>query len=270
MAEPILYNRIGQDYNLTRMADPTIAAELLRLLAGNANRKYLDIGCGTGNYTRALSDAGLPMHGVDPSIAMLEKARLTNSSIEWKEGVAENIPYTDLEFDGIIGTLTMHHWSNLELGFSELNRVLKPDGKLVLFTSTPEQMKGYWLNHYFPNMLQKSMEQMPSIEALQAAISGTSLSLVHLEKYFVQPDLKDHFMYIGKHHPELYFNNTIRNGISSFANLAHAREVQNGLEQLQIDLNSGNIHRIIANYTNDLGDYLFVCFHKKTDTELPD
>jgi hypothetical protein len=46
-----------------------------------------------------------------------------------------------------IGSLTIHHWTDLKSGFSKLNKVLKPNGRIVIFTSTPKQMIGYWLNH---------------------------------------------------------------------------------------------------------------------------
>ncbi|MFA6261575.1 MAG: class I SAM-dependent methyltransferase [Bacteroidia bacterium] len=262
MAEEILYDRIGTGYNTTRKADPYIAGELIRLLDAEQEGNYLDIGCGTGNYTSALYQAGIAICGVDPSDSMLEIARKKHPQIDWKKGTAEAIPFPDQTFDGIIGTLTIHHWSDLKRGFGELGRVLKPKGKIVLFTSTPEQMKGYWLNHYFPDMLQKSIEQMPEVDAIQEALSGTSLTLDQQVKYFIEANLQDQFMYIGKEQPEIYFNEIVRNGISSFANLAHAPEVKHGLEQLKTDIQTGKIQEIMSHYKNDKGDYLFMCINK--------
>ena len=43
-------------------------------------------------------------------------------------------------------------------------------------------MKGYWLNHYFPKMLDSSIVQMPSIEAIQEAIQQTDLEITNIEK----------------------------------------------------------------------------------------
>jgi SAM-dependent methyltransferase len=101
--------------------------------------------------------------------------------------------------------LTIHHWGNLEKGFSELSRVLKKDGKIVIFTSTPQQMQGYWLNHYFPKMMMDSIRQMPTPENVIAAMENAKIAIVKTEKYFIQPDLEDKFLYCGKHNPELYF-----------------------------------------------------------------
>ncbi|MHB1278877.1 MAG: class I SAM-dependent methyltransferase, partial [Bacteroidia bacterium] len=95
------------------------------------------IGCGTGNYTTALASENYAFTGVEPSGKMLEIAKNRSQKITWLSGSAENIPAENNAFDGAIGTLTIHHWRNLETAFEELSRVLKSGSKLVLFTSTP-------------------------------------------------------------------------------------------------------------------------------------
>ena len=52
-------------------------------------------------------------------------------------------------------------------------------------------------------------------------------------------DLQDHFLYCGKHRPELYFDPAIRAGISSFADLCEPEEVTEGLARLRADLDAG-------------------------------
>ena len=158
----IKYNKIGTDYNLTRKADKYLTEQLLNHLKPTKSGKYLDIGCGTGNYTNELQKNGFQFIGIDPSEKMLEKAKIKNAEIDWKIGSAENTELPKNYVEGIIGSLTIHHWTDLKNGFSELYRVLKPNGRIVIFTSTPKQMKGYWLNHYFPKMLSDSMTQMPT------------------------------------------------------------------------------------------------------------
>ena len=49
-----IYERIGQTYDETRKADPEITNQLLTLLNPSPEGRYLDIGCGSGNYTQAL------------------------------------------------------------------------------------------------------------------------------------------------------------------------------------------------------------------------
>src|SRR5690606_17469052 len=133
-------------------------------------------------------------------------------------------------------SLTIHHWTNLEKGIAELSRVLKTKGRIVIFTSTPEQMKGYWLNHYFPKMLSASIIQMPALERIKSAMEASGIGISETEKYHVKPDLKDKFLYCGKHDPEIYLDKNIRAGISSFASLANHTEAESGLSKLREDI----------------------------------
>ncbi|MEM7086113.1 MAG: class I SAM-dependent methyltransferase [Bacteroidota bacterium] len=259
----VTYDHIGTDYNLTRKADPLLTEQLLHHLKPTRSGKYLDIGCGTGNYTNELQKKGFQWIGIDPSKTMLEKAKAKNQQVLWKIGVAENIELPDNLIDGIIGFLTIHHWNHLEKAFLQLHKVLKPNGRVVLFTSTPKQMKGYWLHHYFPKMLSDSIAQMPTLNNIEAAMKKSAIELIKTVKYFVRPDLQDQFLYCGKHRPKLYLDTQIRQGISSFSSLANGNEVAQGLSALKKDIDSGKINEIIRSYENDFGDYLFVIGKKQ-------
>ncbi len=256
------YDTIGIGYNETRKADPYLTGRLLHHLNPQKGKQYLDIGCGTGNYTIALSHPDYRFYGVDPSETMLEKAKAKSRAIIWKKGTAENIPLRDAAMDGAIASLTLHHWNGLKLGFQELCRVLKPMRKIVIFTSTPGQMKGYWLNHYFPKMLQDSIIQMPDLEKVRNAMHATGFKIIHREKYFIKKDLRDMFLYVGKQQPELYLKANVRQGISSFSNLANIHEVEEGLQELGKDLVSGKIEEVIKHFENEEGDYLFIVAQK--------
>ncbi len=259
---PANYNTIGINYNITRNADSYLTEQLFKHMNPSENGLYLDIGCGTGNYTNALQKKGVQFIGIDPSIEMLQKAQSQNKNIQWKIGSAEKTDLSQQSMDGIIGTLTIHHWSNLTRAFSELAYILKPKGKIVIFTSTPKQMQGYWLNHYFPKMLEDSMAQMPTFEVVEQAMNNSSIKIIQTETYNIKPDLQDQFLYCGKQNPELYFDESIRHGISSFSALANKEEVTNGLSKLREDIDNGKIDEIKKSYQNDLGDYLYIIGEK--------
>lgn len=263
--EKVLYDAIGTGYNHTRQADPFIAEKIYESVVSDTDGLYLDIGCGTGNYTLTIKEKGLNVCGIDPSEKMLEIARMRDRAVEWKQGKAEGIPAEDNLFDGIFGTLTLHHWSNIAAGFKELYRVLKPGGRIAFFTSDPLQMQDYWLNHYFPEMLSESISQMPAFEMLKTTAENSGFTMLSPEKYFVQDGLKDHFLYVGKNRPELYFDETIRNGISSFIALSNKSEVEKGLSELRKDLDSEKFTEIKNRYNDNLGDYLFFKAQKGHD-----
>ena len=256
------YNRIGKNYNQTRKADPYLAIRMIHHLQPQTGKNYLDIGCGTGNYTHKISQAGGVFMGVDPSQRMLDAARERHPQIKWQLGTAENLPMEDESVDGVIASLTLHHWEDLEKGFKELQRVLKPEGKIVIFTSTPEQMEGYWRNQYFPQMMKDSCHQMPTEEDVRSAALKGGFALQKREIYEIRPDLQDGFLYVGKHEPQRYLDPQLRKGISSFSALAHQEEVKQGLQDLQKDIESGAIRNVMASFDHQKGDYLFIIAKK--------
>ena len=259
MTAPPLYDRIGQTYNSTRRADPYLASRLVALVDPRPNGQYLDIGCGTGNYTRILATAGGSCMGMDPSSTMLEAARSTpGPPVQWREGEAAATGLPDQSLDGITAFLTIHHWPDRAAAFRELRRILRPGGRLVIFSSTRDQMEGYWLRHYFPEMMRASMDQMPDRASILQALRGAGLDVVVEEPYAVRPDQEDHFLYCGKDRPGLYLDPLIRRGISSFSVLAHPNEVERGLTALAADMDTGRIDEVIAAYAHDGGDYLFL------------
>lgn len=257
-----LYDNIGSGYNLTRQADPFVTERLIHHLKPELNQVYLDIGCGTGNYTIAIAQNGFSFWGIDPSEQMLDIARSRNKKIKWLNGFAEQLPAEDNFFDGIIGTLTIHHWKDLKKAFSEIARTLSENGRIVLFTSTPEQMEGYWLNQYFPKMLKSSILQMPSLHSIEEAIKTTDLKITNTEIYFIEDKLKDHFLYSGKNNPDIYFEETFRNGISSFTSLANSEEVECGLKKLRNDIDNNLFDEIKNRYKSESGDYLFITIRR--------
>jgi SAM-dependent methyltransferase len=189
---------------------------------------------------------------------MLAEARRKSDSVFWTQAKAEDLPFEKEFFDGALASLTTHHWGNLEKGFAEVYRVLKNESKFVIFTAFPEQMNGYWLNYYFPKMLKDSMAVMPERRKVEGALDSAGFAIVKEEKYFIQPDLQDLFLYSGKHRPALYLDAQVRKGISSFSALANKEEVEMGLQKLSDDLVSGDFAKVAKRYENNLGDYCFL------------
>jgi SAM-dependent methyltransferase len=256
------YDDIGKEYNATRKADPYILSRLLYHLRPTLEGRYLDIGCGTGNYTIEFDKKGFRFVGVDPSLHMLEKAQAENNRVQWQLGKAETLEFPAESFDGVVASLTLHHWEDLDCAFLRLYDLLKPEGRVVIFTATPAQMEGYWLRHYFPKMLWDSMALMPSMPVIKRVLSQSCFAITKLEPYTVQPSLEDLFLYSGKYDPEKYLDPKIRNGISSFRAVAHSEEVEKGLSKLKSDIDSGKIKEVMQSYENDGGDYLFVIAEK--------
>ena len=252
-----LYDAIGASYGTTRRADQGILNELVKHVGLRADGEYLDLGCGTGNYTCALAATGGRWHGVDSSEAMLEQARSKDCQVTWMLGEAQSLPYKSGTFAGAICTLAIHHFIGLEAPFAEVARVLRA-GKFVLFTAFPEQMRSYWLCHYFPRMMEKSIERMPCKATVLGALGAAGFSEPLVAPFTVDRGLQDLFLYSGKVQPQLYLNASVRSNISSFATLCPAKELEEGLERLRADITKNRFQDIARHYVCTLGDYAFV------------
>jgi ubiquinone/menaquinone biosynthesis C-methylase UbiE len=148
------------------------------------------------------------------------------------------------------------------MGLKEVLRVLKPGGRLVAFSFSPQQMRGYWLNHYFPLMMKRSSEIIPEKEEMQNILKNCGYSSIEFENYFVQPDLRDHFLYSHKFKHEKYLEEETRKNTSAFSAFSNPAEVKEGLEHLQKDIASGEIKNVLEQYQSTDGDYLFFSARK--------
>jgi ubiquinone/menaquinone biosynthesis C-methylase UbiE len=256
-----LYDRIGTAYDVTRRADRYLVERLIYHLNPQPSHTYLDIACGTGNYTIAVAQTGIRMHGIDQSQRMIAAAREKSRAVTWHIGNVEALPFPDGVFSGAMCTLAIHHFKALRPAFQEVFRVLAR-GRFALFTSSAEQMRRYWLNAYFPTAMARSIVQMPGLQAIVQALRQSGFASVHSEPYEVQADLQDLFLYSGKHRPESYLDPRVRAGISTFAALADPSEVEVGCRKLSQDIESGRIAEVVARYRHAQGDYLFVIGEK--------
>lgn len=74
-----------------------------RLLAPQAGDSLLDVGCGTGWFTRRAAADGLVATGLDPNPAWLDFARDHGSpALNWVEGDARELPFADASFDHVL------------------------------------------------------------------------------------------------------------------------------------------------------------------------
>jgi demethylmenaquinone methyltransferase/2-methoxy-6-polyprenyl-1,4-benzoquinol methylase len=111
----------------------------VRLLKKHQPKLILDIATGTGDFAiEALSLNPEKIIGVDISEGMLSvgrekliKKNLTDK-IELISGDSEFLPFKDNFFDAVIVSFGVRNFENLEKGLSDMLRVLKPGGKVVI------------------------------------------------------------------------------------------------------------------------------------------
>ena len=93
--------------------------------------KVLDIGCANGAILKPLLNQH-EIHGVDISASLLKIANDSGIKAVRHDLEAGPLPYDDKTFDAVFCGETIEHHVDTDWLMSEANRVLKPNGKLVL------------------------------------------------------------------------------------------------------------------------------------------
>lgn len=140
-----LFNNIASDYDrlnhiLSLNIDKGWRRKAVQEIANKESPvMVLDVACGTGDFTIEIAKAvanGSEVIGVDISEGMMEigKKKIMKAGVAAEMSVAdcEALPYDNNTFDRISVGFGVRNFEHLELGLSEMFRVLKPDGKLVI------------------------------------------------------------------------------------------------------------------------------------------
>lgn len=140
-------DRLNPDW-LKRVFHRMFSAKLRAAGIGiNSGSKGLDVCCGQGFLGEFLGSTGVSMTFCDISTLQLAALRRRLSSQEAPPRVVEAdlaaLPFMDGEFDLVVGNSFLHHLPDVPRGLSELARVLKPGGRLILFHE-PGIKANYW------------------------------------------------------------------------------------------------------------------------------
>lgn len=218
------YGEIGSSYARYRQPDPVIASQIWEAL-GDATT-VLNAGAGAGSY----EPTDRNVTAVEPSAAMrAQRPAHLSSAID---ATAEALPFDDGSFDASMATVTVHQWTDLEKGLSEMRRVTR--GPVVLLVCDPAAMADYWLNDYIPEVREIEANRFPAIERILAALGGD----VEVHDVPVPLHCRDGFneAYYGR--PEAFLDPPARLACSSWS-LAPEAAVERFVAHLSRDLANG-------------------------------
>jgi SAM-dependent methyltransferase len=106
-----------------------LAGGVVEWLDARAGERILDLGCGDGQLTARIADAGVDVRGVDASAAMVAAARARGVAAE--EAPAEKLPFADGSFDAVFSNAVLHWVRGQDEMMAQVHRVLKPGGRFV-------------------------------------------------------------------------------------------------------------------------------------------
>jgi ubiquinone/menaquinone biosynthesis C-methylase UbiE len=124
-----------------------------------ASDTVLEIGCGTGYFTKEIVKTGARVTAIDisPELLNIAKQDITETNVQFKLDNAYDLSFEKNRFDSIVGSSVLHHL-DVEKAISEMFRVLKPGGSMF-FTE--------------PNMLNPQIALQKNIPALKRKLGDS-------------------------------------------------------------------------------------------------
>ena len=157
---------------------------MLREAALQAGDQVVEVGCGTGRLTLPLSAlTAARVIGVDPEARMLEVARSKDARgrVEWVRGSAYRVPVDDDAAALVMMAMVVHLLRQRVRAFSEARRILKPGGRLSIWTFTPRHVEEFYLNAYFPSIAVIDRPRFPSVAVLDAELRRAGFDDVRVD-----------------------------------------------------------------------------------------
>ncbi len=112
----------------------------------------LDVGCGVGTMLKMLELPTVKLAGVDISGGMIDQAKKRlGEEADLRVGDSENLPWDARRFDLVVCTDSFHHYPNPGKALSEMRRVLKPGGHVVIadvWVPFPLRQLGNWMTKF--------------------------------------------------------------------------------------------------------------------------
>ena len=172
--QPVDYDVVASDYDrrYTRHQYAGIAAVLRRFLAG-ASGGVLEVGCGTGHWLGEPDGASGTVTGVDPSAAMLRRARTAAPRAHLIRAAAEALPLSAARFDRAFCINALHHFRDQAGALRECRRVLKPGGTFLTIGLDPHTGGDrWWIYDYFPASLTADRLRYSSTGRVRALLAA--------------------------------------------------------------------------------------------------
>jgi ubiquinone/menaquinone biosynthesis C-methylase UbiE len=154
-----------------------------RYLDRSARPAIVDVGSGTGMYSRLLAEHfDAIVTGVDPSVRMREIAERENPHprVQYVAGTAEHLPLPDASCHVALLSNVIHHVADREAGAAELERVLRPGGLLLLRGTARDDLPGgIPFFDYFPTAIAIDRRRVPSVDEMAELFAGGFLKVAH-------------------------------------------------------------------------------------------
>ena len=177
------YHKTSQVYDKTRTAGG-IDIILKAMEEGTlplSEQVLVDAGCGTGLYSAALVNEVKRIEAVDLNEGMLGmaqgklQAEEEQGRIHFHLSAIDSLPLPEESVDTVMINQVLHHlpddadsgWPEHKKVFNEFFRILKPGGRLIINSCSPEQLElGFWFYHLIPDAIKAVQEKTIRLEEI--------------------------------------------------------------------------------------------------------
>jgi ubiquinone/menaquinone biosynthesis C-methylase UbiE len=200
--KPVCYDdNQHRGYREGRRLEPDQMAQWAEVFAAEAPAArpldVLDLGSGVGRFTPMLAETfeGRAW-GVEPSAKMrdLAETHAAHPRVAYLEGAGEAVPLPDACVDLVLMFLSFHHIRDRPRAASEIARVLKRGGRLLVRSVFSDRMPELDWHRYFPRAREVEMQMFPTLAETTALFEPAGLrvlDLVTVEERFA-PTLRVH------------------------------------------------------------------------------
>lgn len=244
------YEPLARRYDSSRGPEPAIVQILLDGLRDLRATSVLEIGAGTGNYTRELGSNGITVTALDRSAAMVDCGR-AKAAARWVLGDGLALPFRSAAFEAVTAVNVLHHLPNLARALSEMRRVVTRG--IALQAVVRENLSTLWYRRYFSEIDSVLLPLHPRLGKLVIAMLSAGFASVRAYPIFYS-GAGDLTFEAARTRPELLFQESFRSATSGFRRLSpHC--IDTGLQLLRADLESGRFADVRAPFELDHSRY---------------
>jgi len=132
------FSEAAGSYARGRPEYPDEILDWLRASVGlRTGKVVVELGAGTGKFTRSLMRTGARVTAIEPVEGMRAYLRATAIGARAMSGSAQSIPVPDASADAVVCAQSFHWFANIA-ALGEIHRVLKPHGILALVWNIPD------------------------------------------------------------------------------------------------------------------------------------
>ncbi len=173
---------------------------MLARLTNRGFRRAVDIGCGEGRFCRMMQQLGIATIGIDPTAALIDRARALDPDGDYRVGGGEALDLPDAACDLAVAYLALIDIADLSAAVAEAHRVLAPGGSFLIansqsfntaspdqgWTQEPDGSRRFCIDHYLEHRtvwiawrgIRIANHHRP-LEAYMQALLGAGFELHH-------------------------------------------------------------------------------------------